>query len=340
MKRIACVSIWHKSFSKDRFFDDSVDKCSANLRVPSIKLREYAEARNDVMHTIDMYKSLSNVDCFIFQDISKAYIMECLTPIKLAKYILKAKYRYDYLFKLRNRSADDKILIILEPPVVCPQSYNRKYHNQFKAVLTWNDDLVDNRKYFKLSIPQVPVNYRDNKSFSERAFLTMVCSNKHSQGLGELYSERRKVIDYFEKNDIPFDLYGYGWEKEAIKNYKGSLRDKLMTLSNYKFSICFENMTNIRGYITEKIFDCFFAGSIPIYWGADNIEDYIPSNCYIDFRRFSSLDELVAFLQSFSEQQYLEYIDNICTYLDSKAFADEFSVETYVKKIYHFVEQV
>lgn len=34
-----------------------------------------------------------------------------------------------------------------------------------------------------------------------------------------------------------------------------------------KHYFCFENVRDLPGYITEKIFDCFFAEYIPIYWG-------------------------------------------------------------------------
>ena len=32
----------------------------------------------------------------------------------------------------------------------------------------------------------------------------------------------------------------------------------------------------IPGYITEKIFDCFLARSVPVYWGPGNIADHVP----------------------------------------------------------------
>jgi hypothetical protein len=57
-------------------------------------------------------------------------------------------------------------------------------------------------------------------------------------------------------------------------------------LEKYKFSICYENARDTPGYITEKIFDCFFAGCVPIYWGANNITDHIPKECFIDKRDF------------------------------------------------------
>ena len=40
-------------------------------------------------------------------------------------------------------------------------------------------------------------------------------------------------------------------------------------LENFKFSICPEN-SNRTGYVTEKLFEAFRAGTVPIYWGSDN----------------------------------------------------------------------
>jgi hypothetical protein len=45
-------------------------------------------------------------------------------------------------------------------------------------------------------------------------------------------------------------------------------------ISQYKFMICFEN-TNKPNYFTEKLINAYYHGTIPIYWGCPNIEDYI-----------------------------------------------------------------
>ncbi|MBR6062295.1 MAG: hypothetical protein IKP67_09495 [Spirochaetales bacterium] len=45
--------------------------------------------------------------------------------------------------------------------------------------------------------------------------------------------------------------------------------NKLAYLQQFKFNICPEN-SNDTGYVTEKIFDAFAAGCIPIYYGSDN----------------------------------------------------------------------
>lgn len=44
------------------------------------------------------------------------------------------------------------------------------------------------------------------------------------------------------------------------------VEDKHKWLQNYKFNLCFEN-SSYPGYLTEKLFDAYNAGCIPIYWG-------------------------------------------------------------------------
>ena len=57
-------------------------------------------------------------------------------------------------------------------------------------------------------------------------------------------------------------------------NVGGKIRNKIKFLSSYKFSITMEN-TEGQGYISEKIFDSFMAGKIPIYYGSYMIDAFI-----------------------------------------------------------------
>ena len=47
--------------------------------------------------------------------------------------------------------------------------------------------------------------------------------------------------------------------------WKGKVSNKANCINDYKFVFVFENTELINGYITEKIFDVFYGGSIPIY---------------------------------------------------------------------------
>lgn len=103
-----------------------------------------------------------------------------------------------------------------------------------------------------------------------------------------------------------------------------------------RFSICYENAKNIPGYITEKIFDSFFAGCIPIYWGANNIDKYVPKECFIDKRDFPTYDELFKYISTMSGKTIGEYLESIEKYLrsdDSEQFTSTYFANTIIKSI-------
>lgn len=262
-------------------------------------------------------------------------------------------------------------LIIQESELIRPDNWIKENHKYFEKVFTWNDKWVDGKKYVKYYWPnKIPTQVSANISGKEKLG-TMIAGNKMKFGDNrELYSERIKAIRWFEENHpSEFDLYGMGWEngiskskfnfilkrnliakiirktesnfkvkkltsrfKDYFPSYRGVVDSKKDVYSRYKFAICYENAKDIPGYITEKIFDCFFAGCVPVYLGAPNITDYIPSDCFIDKRKFSTYDELYHYLTNITEEEYDEYLNSIKNFLESdKAF--RFSAEYFVKII-------
>jgi hypothetical protein len=171
---------------------------------------------------------------------------------------------------------------------------------------------------------------------------TLIAGNKSVMDRRELYSKRREAIDWFERNAAnDFTYYGIGWEHYYLKGglgtkilkkfgilghlperrtkcFGGRVQEKLETLRTFDFSICFENAENIAGYISEKIFDSFFAGCIPVYWGAPDIADYIPTSCFIDFRKFESLDDLYHHLKNMKSEAKSAYRNEINLFLKSQ----------------------
>jgi hypothetical protein len=59
--------------------------------------------------------------------------------------------------------------------------------------------------------------------------------------------------------------------------------DKIGALKQYRAYIAFENAEE-RGYVTEKIMDGYKAGSVNVYLGAPNVDDYVPDGTYLNAR--------------------------------------------------------
>lgn len=213
------------------------------------------------------------------------------------------------------------ILFVWEPPTVQKHLHEEKFHDCFSKIYTFDDSLVDNVKYYKYYYPSLRPVHANLPPFDQRKLCTQIVAHKTSKHPKELYTERERVIRFFEeKEEGLFEFYGWGWDSKEYKTYRGTIPNgfKVDTLANYRFSICYENIEGIEGYITEKIFDCFAAGTIPIYLGAPNIEAHIPKECFIDRRDFTSHEELLSFLKNFSKEEYETYLKNIRKFLDSE----------------------
>lgn len=207
--------------------------------------------------------------------------------------------------ELVRLGADPRVLMCLESPIFASNFYD-SIPNQFKHRLLF--DGGTEHVYFP-SFDDDDIKYP--VPWNNRKFLCMVTSNKHYSMLprtdspsfdlamkSQLHDYRYEAINYFleRKKDGPdpdFHLYGRGWFQSPI----GECSDKLSTIKNYKFALCFEN-GSYPGYITEKIIDCFVTGVIPIYRGAPDIEDHIPSSLYIDSNNFQDFKQMEDHLHS------------------------------------------
>ena len=77
---------------------------------------------------------------------------------------------------------------------------------------------------------------------------------------------------------------------------------KVKTVSNYKFYLAFENL-QVKDYVSEKVFEGLFAGSVPVYRGAKEIAKFMPSpDSYVDANAMSP-PELAALLKQLASDE-------------------------------------
>lgn len=258
----------------------------------------------------------------------------------------------------------DSYLLLFETRFIKPDNGDHTQFERYRKIFTWDDRLVDGDRFIKINFPN-KLHIHGVDGFSARSqFCCLISSNRalSKQDDRDLYIERVAAIRWFEKNaPANFDLYGIDWNFPAAKggtrgrlerrlwlllsrftnlqsfpSYRGRVDSKHDVLSNTRFSICYENVRDLPGYITEKIFDCFFAGCVPVYWGASNVEKYIPADCFIDRRQFSTMSELYAFLEAMSETEFMGYQQRISDFLSSDAahpFGANSFAETIVKTV-------
>ncbi len=114
-------------------------------------------------------------------------------------------------------------------------------------------------------------------------------------------------------------------------SYRGPVASTREVLKKYKFAICFEN-SSFPGWITERIFDCFLAGCVPIYLGDSNITTRIPSDTFVDMRQFKSYACLYHGIKQIDNEKYLGYINAVRAFMDSDRNY-RFTAECFAKTI-------
>lgn len=113
--------------------------------------------------------------------------------------------------------------------------------------------------------------------------ISVIASNKaFSPGHVDRIRFIRRLRDRYGDR---IDIYGRG---------HNSFADKWDVLAPYRYHIVIENSTSDY-YWTEKLADCYLAGTYPLYHGCRNIADYFPRQGLtpIDIRRF---DECAAII--------------------------------------------
>ena len=77
--------------------------------------------------------------------------------------------------------------------------------------------------------------------------------------------------------------------------------DYRLFLQEYKFIICFEN-TKQTNYVTEKLFNAYMGGCIPIYWGSDQVKEWFNPKAFLTLDCTESTNSLETSMQMLVEK--------------------------------------
>jgi alpha(1,3/1,4) fucosyltransferase len=290
-------SSWH--FLEDRLFDENNEFLNRDgTLLPFVRLREHLKSKGVAVHTADFLRKDLHLN-----DVNEYWSLGILN-------------QYNQLLNRSNVRL--KGFILLEPPLVAPKMYSElpRISHSFEKVYLHNtagcgyslggvnQDALRSYYWPQPYASEIEPYWSNQERFNK---LVVIAGHHHSKWRKpEYYSKRIEAVAELSQYHA-IDLYGRGWDKLfsknslwmpylrnylAIKNaYKGPCNSKLEILSKYRFSLCYENMP-MEGYVTEKIFDCLYAGTIPVYLGAPDIDRFIPSNAYVDRTQYTNLTDL------------------------------------------------
>ena len=134
------------------------------------------------------------------------------------------------------------------------------------------------------------------------------------------FQERLKKIDLVDN----IHLYN---DEISNKSCYHSL-ELLNVFHKYKFILCIENSYS-DGYITEKIFNCFYARTIPLYKGSPIIKKYLNELSFIDLNDEERSFKTIEMLNN-NEKYYNKIIEHC-------KISNSYDDENYKEELYNFI---
>ncbi|MGY1410422.1 MULTISPECIES: glycosyltransferase family 10 domain-containing protein [unclassified Luteimonas] len=109
-------------------------------------------------------------------------------------------------------------------------------------------------------------------------------------------------------------VFGKNWPNSVAlegESRAGAWHDaKLEALQVYAFNLSLEN-TIIENYVTEKIWDSFRVGCVPVYYGTGSgVESVVSKDSYINCANFSSVEDLFEHMRSMTLDDRLRIMES------------------------------
>ena len=205
----------------------------------------------------------------------------------------------------------------------------KEYDNNKMNIYLYNhiDSIVKTDKYLSLPLVHNYINYYKNNNtlepseytnFYNKRFCLMINKSK----LNPQISETVTALEALGQVD-DLSIYPEILDKSCYHSV-----DLLNIFNKYKFVICFEN-SYADGYITEKIFNCFYAKTIPIYKGSEKIDNYINYKSFINARNGNYIHEVMNTRDN-------ETLYN--TYINSPKISKDYNDEDYNNELIKFID--
>lgn len=187
-----------------------------------------------------------------------------------------------------------KIAWLIEPAEVNStlRERARSLAHHFDAIITHDKALIstlNNGHYSPIACSWIRP--QDWYVHEKSKLVSIIASSKSDTSGQKLRHEASRLI-------LEDDRFGSAYKK---------IDNKVDALKDYKFSVVIENCKQ-EGFFTEKIVDSLIVGTVPIYWGCNDIGDYFDKRGII---QFDTLDDLQKILSSDLESFYNERREHI-----------------------------
>lgn len=203
-----------------------------------------------------------------------------------------------------------KIAWLVEPPTVNQCMYRdiADTHNKYDLVFTFDERLLKLDKKFRFFSFGASWIWSEYRSIYKKS--KMVSAIFSAKRFTEGHKFRHEIASACKDS---FDLMGHGYR---------SIANKMEGLNDYRYSVVVENCCDSY-YFSEKLTDCFYTGTIPIYCGFPKVGELFDSKGIITFNSICELQEV---LKGISIEDYNSKLGAI---KNNFITADKYSVMEY-----------
>jgi hypothetical protein len=300
-------------------------------------------------------QALKNTDRTSLAGIAISLGMEIVQSLEeCPDFVICVDYKKSDMRLIREAAARNirSTLVINEPQVVIPQHGSKGVLAEFDKVL-----FVGRSS----GRPQLrwPQTWRALNSSVERINSAVIINaDKWSFVRGQLYWLRSAIASC----DTRVEVYGHGWDRRQLVRlahrvfellrcllayrlptalgvkyllsrplrYKGLAIDKVSEMARFKVAVVIENSPEL---LTEKLFDAWFAGCIPVYVGPKIGEFQLPTELAIQSNpTITSLKESIDLAFRLDYGKFLAQLDQFLLTEESKQWRADYCLTQILKE--------
>ncbi|RIB13650.1 Glycosyltransferase Family 10 protein [Gigaspora rosea] len=211
----------------------------------------------------------------------------------------------------------------LEPMTHCPQCHDKNKLFDIRATHNESSDIPTSYIRMDTEKWRIRTPFNITKLSQNSTFISFIASH---------WTEFRGTFIKNLQTHIPVASFGKvyqntNWEIYPECKNLGFFELKNCVISKYPFYLSIENSQE-EDYTTEKLWDVFNLGVVPVIWGAPNTRSYLPHpNSAIFIEDFPDTEALANYLKYLvkNETAYLEYHK-----WRNMEFSDEFKKKSYM----------
>ena len=263
-------------------------------------------------------------------------------------------------------TSKEKTFYISQEPLWSPNQPKDEIHNYCsKIFISDKREYPDRDEYIEVLLPMFyagrgEFDHREewdwsykmfDKDYEKKKCVSMILTNNYYSHFLHLSNPITNRIIYQNRTDLSIrlsnnfefiDIWGT-FQDNNNKNIHGEAWNKLVALRDFKFSICSEN-TIQKNYISEKFWDCILTDTIPVYFGCNNIDEYINNNCYINLTNniddYTLIENKLKFIVDNCDQLYKKYLPSLKKLKKEFKVNSKFNLCEFIKEEIKKVEKI